>query len=329
MSSRHFQGTRAVIRTGVAAALCGAAPVFAAGTPAGTSIDNFATASYDGPGGPQTVTSNVVRLRVDELLGVVVTSSDPGPVPAQNGETGKPLSFQVTNAGNGPEAFNLVPLAAIGGDDFDPTITGIALDTNGNGAYDPGVDAAYVPGSNDPLLQPDQSIAVFIVSSMPASAANGARGTARLTATAATGSGTPGTIFAGQGQSGGDAVVGITGARASGDGVYVIAAVSVAFAKSATVLDPFGGTRPLPGSIVTYQLRADLSGSGSLNNLRVADAIPAGTVYQPGSITLNGSALTDAADADAGGFASGAVSVAVGTAAAGSSHIVTFKVRID
>lgn len=302
---------------------------FAAGTPAGTSIDNVATASYDGPGGTQSVTSNVVRLRVDELLGVVVASADPGSVTAQVGETGKALRFQVTNAGNGPERFSLSFQSAVGGDDFDPAVTGLVLDTNGNGAYDPGIDTAYVAGSNDPVLNPDESATVFVVSSMPASAANAARGIARLTATSATGSGTPGTLFTSAGEGGGDAIIGSTTARAEADGVYALTSVSVAFVKSATVLDPFGGTRAVPGSIVTYRLSADLTGSGNLTGFRMADTIPAGTTYQPGSITLDGTPQSDAADTDAGRFAAGGVTVAIGTAAAGASYAVTFQVRID
>lgn len=309
---------------------CGTgAPALAAGTPAGTSIDNFATATWDAAGTTQSVTSNTVKLRVDEILGVVVTSSDPGPVAAANGDVAKALTFQVTNAGNGPEAFVLSSLSAIGGDDFDPTVSGIVIDSNGNGALDPGVDSLYVPGANDPVLAPDASVTVFLLSTMPAAAANGARGTGRLTATALTGSGVAGTLFAGLGQGGGDAIVGATTARAQADGVYALASVSVAFVKSATVLDPFGGSRAVPGSVISYSLASALTGSGAISNLKLADAVPAGTTYQAGSLTLNGSVLTDGADADGGAFAANAVSVTVPNATAGSTYIVIFKVKIN
>lgn len=192
---------------------CGAG-VHAAGTPAGTSIDNVATATFDGAGGSRSITSNTVSLRVDELLGVVVASAESGPVAAGNGDQSRPMRFQVTNAGNGPEAFALTSIAAIGGDDFDPALVSIVIDANGNGTYDPGVDTVHNAGVNDPVLAPDQSIGVFILSNMPASAADGARGAVRLTASAATGSGAPGALFAGRGQGGGDAVVGSTTARA-------------------------------------------------------------------------------------------------------------------
>jgi len=310
-------------------ATLGAGPAWAAGTRAGTQINNSASATFDGPGGTQTtVQSNVVSVRVDEIIDVAVTSTDPGDVSARPGQADVPLAFRVTNVGNGPEAFSLAGLGTLGGDDFDPNVTAIFID-NGNGVFDPGVDTRYVPGSNDPLLQPHTGVILFVLSTMPAGSANGQRGLVQLSATATTGTGAPGTAFAGKGEGGGDAVIGTSRGQGADDGAYVVSAVTVGFTKSATVLDPFGGTRAVPGSIVTYTLQAMLSGNGSLPNLAVSDPIPAGTSYQPGTLTLNGTALTDAADADAGRFGAGAISVALGSPAAGTSHLVTFKVRID
>ena len=143
------------------------------------------------------------------------------------------LTFRVTNAGNGSENFVLTARDNVGGDDFDPTATSIVLDSNGNGVYDPGIDTVYVAGANNPVLAPDASVLVFVLSSIPAGAGNGQRGRVDLVAVAATGSGAPGTTFAGQGQGGGDAVVGATGADAEDDGYYAVAAATVAFVKSA------------------------------------------------------------------------------------------------
>jgi hypothetical protein len=286
-----------------AATLGAAAPAAAARTPAGTVINNSATATYDLPGGGEgTVTSNVVSLTVDELLDVSVASTDGGDVSVAPGATGQVLTFRVTNAGNGSEAFRLTARDNAGGDDFDPSATSIVLDGNGNGIYDPGIDTVYVAGANEPVLAPDGSALVFVLSSIPASATDGQRGRVDLVAVAATGSGAPGTTFAGQGQGGGDAVVGATGADAEDDGYYRLAAASVAFVKSATVADPFGGTTRVPGAIVTYRLIATVTGSGSLANLRIADQVPAGASYRPGTITLEGAPVSDAADADAGEF---------------------------
>ena len=322
--------TRCILAAGAAVAGLAAGPAFAAGTPAGTKIDNVATATYELPGGDEeTIGSNTVSLTVDELLDVTVASADTGDLAATPSATNQVMKFTLTNAGNGSEAFTLGTRANLGGDDFDPNVTSIVIDANGNGAYDAGVDTVYVAGSNDPVLAPDQSIAVFVLASIPSSAGNGDKGRIELTAVANTGSGTPGTSFAGAGQGGGNAVVGATGADSEDDGTFAIASATISFVKTAAVADAFGGTSPLPGAVVTYSLTATVNGSGSLGNVRVADAVPAGTTYQSGTITLEGAALTDAADADAGAFTGTGISVGLGTLAAGSARTVTFKVKID
>lgn len=307
-----------------------AEPAQAVGTAAGTTISNTATATYtDAGGNPASVPSNRVDIRVDEILDVTVVSSDPGDVATLPGATNQVLTFTVTNTGNGSETFRLSPVNAIGGDAFDPTTTSLVIDTNGNGVYDAGVDTIYNAGSNDPVLAPDTSVRVFVLSTVPAAATNGQRGQTDLTATAITGSGTPGTAFAGLGQGGGDAVVGTTTALGRDDGFYIVNAATVAFVKSATVLDPFGGSKPVPGAIITYTLVATVSGSGSLANLAAGDPIPASTTYVPGSITSQATPITDLTDADAGEFAASRVSVRFGTVPGGQTRTITFKVKIN
>jgi hypothetical protein len=61
----------------------------------------------------------------------------------------------------------------------------------------------------------------------------------------------------------------------------------------------------------------------------VSDSVPTGTSYKTGSLTLDGSALTDAADGDAGSFAGSGIAVNLGTVASGATRTVTFKVKID
>jgi uncharacterized repeat protein (TIGR01451 family) len=317
---RSFVATRfSGIALCVALATMTAQPAFAAGTIAGTDIENIAEATYDTPSGPVTIQSNTVVIKVDELLDVTVDWTDPGDVTTSPGATGNVLTYQITNTGNGSEAFALTVNPANGGDDFDPSLTQIVLDTNGNGVYDPGVDTVYVPGTNDPILAPDQSIRIFVITSTPVGVTDGNRADVSLTAVARTGSGAPGTSFAGAGQGGGNAVVGSTGA---------VQAASVALVKSATIADPFGGNRPVPGAIITYSISANITGSGSLANLTITDPIPAGTTYEAGTITLQAVALTDAADADEGNYNGTRISVLAGTVPAGQTRTVTFKVKI-
>lgn len=305
-------------------------PAWAAPTPAGTMISNTAKATYDLPnGGSGTSDSNTVTFEVDEVLDVAVASLNSGDVTVTPGATSQVLSFKVTNAGNGQEAFKLAARDNLSGDDFDPTTTSIVIDSNGNDTYDPGVDTVYVAGTNEPSLAPGASVAVFLLSTIPAGSTNGQRGQADLVATSLTGSGTAGTIFSGKGTGGSDAVVGSTTASALASGFYAVSAASVSLVKSAAVLDPFGGTSHIPGSTITYTIVATVSGSGSLSNLTVSDVVPAGTTYQPGTLTLGGAALSDAADSDAGEVVAGTVTTRLATVAAGSSRTVTFKVKVN
>lgn len=302
---------------------------WAAGTLAGTNIENIATASYDTGSGTVDIQSNTAVILVDELLDVTVTSSDPGDVPTTPGATNTVLTYRVTNNGNGPEAFGLSPNVANSGDDFDPTLAQIVIDTNNNGVYDAGVDTVYVAGTNDPLLAPDQSVNIFVLTNIAPTQANGERANVSLVAAATTGTGAPGTTFAGAGEGGGNAVVGSSGADGEASSFLRVDAASVALAKSATVADPFGGTNAVPGATITYTILATVSGAGSLNNLVINDPVPAGTTYVAGSITLQAASLTDAADADAGNFNGTRVSVQVGNVPAGQTRTVTFQTVIQ
>jgi uncharacterized repeat protein (TIGR01451 family) len=336
MSSAYLLPLSAAARRAVKLGACallafafdGAA--WAAGTPAGSVVRNTATATYDQPsGGVTTVTSNEVSLTVDEILGVTVASGDPGDVSVAPGATAQILRYTLTNIGNGSEKFSLLARSNAGGDDFDPATAEIILDTNGNGAYDAGVDTLYVAGTNDPQLAPDASQTVFVRSTIPAGVTDGQRARVDLVATALTGSGAPGTVFIGQGQGGGNAIVGTTGGTAEHDGYYRVQQASINFVKSAVVLDPFGHTSAMPGAFITYTLAVTISGSGSIANLRIADTIPAGTTYRAGTLTLDGGALTDGVDGDAGNFTGTGIAVSLGAVPAGAQHNVTFQVKID
>lgn len=323
-------GSALLLMTGATTAMVATAPAHAAKTPAGTVITNTAKATYDLPnGGSGSTDSNTVTLKVDEIIDVTVSSLNPGDVTVSPGATGQALAFKVTNAGNGQQSFKLSFRDNLTGDDFDPTTTSLVIDTNNNGVYDPGVDTVYTAGANDPSLAPDASVTVFVVSTIPGSVTNGQRGQAALIATSVTGTGSAGTLFAGKGAGGSDAIVGLTTGTATSAAFYAVSAATASLTKSAVVADPFGGTSHVPGSIITYTLVATVSGSGTLNNLTITDAVPTGTTYQANSLTLGGTPLSDAADGDAGEVVSGNLTVRLGNVAAGSSRTATFKVKVN
>lgn len=305
-----------------------AAPALAGGVTAGTLIRNTATAEFDEAGTPRTVSSNTVTVRVDELLDVTVTSLDPGPVSARRGDA--VLTYEITNQGNGPEAFRLTPDAAVAGNDFDVTIRAVAIDSNNNGTYEDGVDQILTTPLTTPELGADARLTVFVLVTVPQSAADGQTSNVALNVQAVTGTGTPGTAFAGAGVDGSDAIVGTTGALATARGALVSAIASVQLVKSVALRDPFGGSSAVPGATATFTIEATVSGTGNVSNLVVTDIIPEGTTYVPGTLTLDASALSDAADADAGTASeTDGIRVTIGEAPAGSRRAVTFQVTID
>lgn len=99
--------------------------------------------------------------------------------------------------------------------------------------------------------------------------------------------------------------------------------------KDAT--DATGNGLAAVGETVTYAIHALNSGSAGATGVVVDDAIPAGTTYVAGTLKLDGVALTDAADGDAGEVIAGVVTVRVGAVAVldFATGNVTFDVRVD
>ena len=307
-------------------------PALALGTVAGTDILNEAVVEYDVGGNSLTTTSNPVTVTVVELVDLVVTLQSPQ-TPAEPGTTNQELLFTLTNTGNGTETFDLLVNSVLAGDDFDPVPSAVSLffDTDASGDLSAG-DTPYTPGSNDPALAPDASVAILIVNDIPAGLLNGQVGQSALVATSQTGTGAPGTVVNGAGDGGVDAVIGTSTGTANAAGEYIVSTLDLAVVKSATVSDPFGGSQPVPGARITWRIEVTVSGSGTAAAASVTDAIPNDTTYEPGSITLNGAPLTDAPDADAGQFlaVTNNIDVQLGDLdSAAGTQVVEFDVVID
>ena len=97
--------------------------------------------------------------------------------------------------------------------------------------------------------------------------------------------------------------------------------------KSQTVRAPDGSATPASGAVVTYALAATFDAAGARGAV-IEDPVPAGTSYLPGSMTLDGAALSDAADGDAGDCDGRLIRVALGDVAAAVTRTVTFQVRL-
>lgn len=305
----------------------------AAGTPVGTVIQNTATVDFDLAGTPISLQSNMTTITVVERVDVAVTLQSPQVVVTAN-DSNRAILFTVTNTGNGSETFSLAIESVLAGDDFNPVPAALPIyfDTDGSGDFNVG-DQAYDPGNNDPVLAADASIDVFLVNDIPGTVANGDIGFSQLTASSLTGTGVPGTAFAGLGDDGVDAVIGASGGEGAASGEYLVSDVAVNVFKAQTVTDQFGGSEPIPGATITYTVTVEVTSSGIATASVVRDPIPTYTIYVPNSITLNATALSDAIDVDAGEFdASGAPSVVVrlgDLTQADGVQTVEFQVTID
>lgn len=308
-------------------------PTFAVGTTAGIDISNTATVDYVIAGSSNSVNSNTATFRVDEILDVNVAWQDAANVVVSTPDSNQVLTYLLTNTGNGNDSYALSVQNTLGGDQFDPALVSIYLDSNGNGNYNPGFDALYVAGSNDPVLAADASQTIFVLNNIPASLAVGNLGNSQLTATSNTGSGVPGTSFANAGENNSNAVVGASGASSNATGIYEVTATTVSLNKSVVISDPLGGNQPMPGATMTYRIDVSVSGPGTATGVVITDPIPVNTSYTAGTLNLNAAALTDGVDADAGdvaGTTPNTVTVNLGDLTPASPvQIITFEVIIN
>ena len=299
---------------GLATFACGlvlcSAPALASA--AGTVVSNTATLRFVVDDIDRTTRSNTVSLIIGERLDVSVVADKPAAV--ISGSETRAAPFVVTNLGNGEEVFALT--ATVDGEGS--SILKIAADADDNGLYDPEIDLGL--GDARLLLASGRSARIFVI-------VNGAQNSfaAALTATAITGSGAPGTLFAGNGDGGGDAVVGLTGATATARTELALRVVLPSLVKSQAVMAPDGSTQAVKGAIVTYRLDAHFPRATAA--VVIADPIPTGTAYVAGSLTLDGARLSDAPGDDAGRFGDDAVGVELGDVAPGVRTII-FQVRI-
>lgn len=315
---------------------------WAIGTIAGTIIPSVATVSYSLDGVAQPDVNVEVTVKVDEVIQPALTWQDAAPVAVNSPDTNIALTFLLTNAGNGQESFSLsrvnglVPLPPGNYVPLNGAAGSIFLENGllaGFQATGPNADTLYVAGTNDPSLPPDSGQKVYVISDTPL-VVLGSYGEVSLEAsslTAGVAGAAVGTGFSGLGQGGNFAVVGLGNGRSADMGRYISGGLGLTLAKNVTsVVDPSGSASKMPGAVMTYQLVANLTGSGIANNLTIADPLPAEVAYVPASVTVDGVAKSDAVDVDNAEFnsATQTVSVSLGNVAAPATIVVTFRATI-
>jgi uncharacterized repeat protein (TIGR01451 family) len=159
-------------------------------TPAGTQIQNQASASYtDSAGQPRTTTSNLVVTVVQQVYDFTITPNGTESAPGQI-KTALPggqviFNYLVTNAGNGTDTINLNLVPGASGD-FTLQSPAIYLDANCNG----NLDAGETTPITSVTLGMGQQACVIVRATIPPGASSGQYGNLNLVGTSP--AGTPG-----------------------------------------------------------------------------------------------------------------------------------------
>lgn len=190
-------------------------------TPPGTEIKNWAAVTYSVNSVPYPEkVSNVVAFTVLELIDATVVWQDSANVAVEPGTSKAVTTFQLTSTGNGSESFALAVDTSLIGDDFNPAFVSLYLDANGDSTFDASLDTLYIPGVNDPSLAPLGSVTVFALCDIPTGLSTATVGQLLLTATARSGFGDKGEILPNLGDTGVDAMLGLSGGQARDTGAY-------------------------------------------------------------------------------------------------------------
>jgi len=343
------------------------------GTASNTSISNSATVNFDvGSTAQAAVTSAAATFVVDHLVDLTVQEVSAGYTVVATGGVTEVLTFTVTNTGNATMDFLLTATNQAGGadpfggtDNFDAPVggtSGIFVDSNGNGAYDAGVDTATFV---DQLAQDTTSPVIFVVRDIGAQA-DGDVSAIALTAQAADGSAVgigaaltedlgadvlagPAQVVFGDGA--GDIDVAGDGLHSDTD-AFLVGAANISVTKASLVVsDPFNGTtnpKAIPGAVVEYTVTISNAGTATATatNVTISDDLTTeiatnGTVafdtnaYGAGQgiqLTPPGggaTALTNAVDPDQGDFTANVVTVNGITLTPGDTATVKFRVTIQ
>jgi len=299
----------------------------AAGTLAGTQVDNQATMTYSvssvaqnpvysagnsGVAGP--LGGTLTRFLVDRKINLTVAKTDASIVLVAPGQTNAVLTFTVQNLGNSPQDFALTALAKatatadpFGGanaDNFDASSVRIFVESGATAGYQVAEDTA----TNIINLAPDATKTVYIVVNIPstqidkdvavyallatAKEPNSAAATAVTETAGADTVLTMDTVFADVTAGSDDAAR--DAAHSARDAFKVVAPVLSMTKTSAVISDPVNNTtnpKAIPGAVVEYTVTITNSATstGTATNVAISDSLA--TMVGSGYITYKAGSL--------------------------------------
>jgi hypothetical protein len=350
-----------VSASALAVALLAAVPAFAAGTTAGSSINNTATLNYSVGGVAQTaVTSNTATFVVDRKISMTLTEPGNATTSVSPGSSNQVTTFLLANTSNAALDFGLALAQPVGGaaahggtDNFDVTAPTFWINTGASVAsatYDPAnsVQVTYIDE-----LAADATRYIFVLANVPVARVNGDVAGVTLTAQARA-SGTAGTQGAVVTETAGanTAAMDTVFADAAGasdaarDGQisarddYTVSGAVLTITKTSKVIsDPQNGTtnpKLIPGATVEYCIQvANAAGGATAQAPAVSDVVPAQTTYDATfGIKLNGTVTAGVCNADGttgGTYTAGTTTVSgtLSDVAAGATRTLYFRATIN
>ncbi len=291
--------------------LIGALVAYAQAPPAGGTIGNQATFTFeDGSGTTRTVTSNLVQTIVQQVASLTLTADG-----TTTAAPGNQVAFPHTlvNTGNGTDNFNLT-LVNDAGDNFDFTGFAIYRDADQDGVPDDFNDL----NGTAVALNAGETFNFVVVGTVPGTTPSGQTGVMSVTATSAF-----------------DAAQTFTNT----DTTNVTGNAVINVTKSVDVSNGPAGSGPY-----SYTLTYTNAGNATALNVTLADVIPTGMTYVPNSGRWSVTIATVLSDADAGdthGTApdtivydfnvttANTMTAVINQVEAGESGTVTFQVNVD
>lgn len=308
--------------SGAPAAVAYSAKETPAGTAAGRWIPSAAGVSYSIDGERAAAETNNTFIQVAEIVAFDLNVIEEGKVGTQSGLEYE-FVFDLTNKGNGAECFWTTPSDSLQGNlDITPTL--LHSDSDDDGSYDRGGDLTHDFSACTIWLAPGQTERMFVTGRMPRGIEFD-RAYFSVVVGPSQGLGEIGTVFARSGDSQSDALSGTDPEEGYATFYAQGSTLRVGLRKSAVVDGDTSRADALPGETIAYSLRFTGEGEGIVSDAVVADPLPANLAYVPGSLQLDGAALTDAAGDDAGSFADGNVAVRLGDRIAPFDNLITFQ----
>lgn len=328
----------------------------AAGTQAGTQVDNSASLTFTVGGVTQTaVASNTDSFVVDKKVDFTLTNDDTDQIVVTPGLNDQNTTWTLTNTGNADQNFTLASTNLTGAEtvysDADNADTGTQTTY-----YSTDGGTTWTPYTVPVEIAQDANILVRVASDIPLTAANGDVMNIQLEATAVDSAGAAEVATAGADTQGSVDIVLAegTGISTTGNtqfdgkfsawGGYIVETATVDLTKISCVLqDPVNGTsanaKRIPGATVIYMFDVNNTGATAASGINISDALDTasldyGTVTNVKIDTDTGANCTCTSGTAASGTASSntgstpTVTIAGATVSAGNHTCISFEVDI-